>query len=201
MSEKLPDGWSTDQQRLWTGDGGAYAAIGTEVRDFHFYVVVKAPRRATLAEAERDRLNMIAGLEGRHPDISAVEAERDFERLRAIKAIAERDAAHTKIERLNARLDHYVERIDRIVEALDAVRAPQCGGAVDRIRALASRHPSELLRDSMRVTQEENARLKAEQARLRAEIEILRQRVAGAEGYAQHLLAALNAASGLKGLP
>lgn len=57
----------------------------------------------------------------------------------------------------------------------------------------------QLLRDSMRVTQEESARLKADMARKDAEIASLRQRVAASEAYTQHLLAALNAVSGFKG--
>jgi hypothetical protein len=59
----------------------------------------------------------------------------------------------------------------------------------------------QLLRDSMRVTQEESARIKADMARKDAEIASLRQRVAASEAYAQHLLAALNAVSGFKGMP
>ena len=74
----------------------------------------------------------------------------------------------------------------------------------DRLKLIAGLESDpvpQLLRDSMRVTQEESARVKADMARKDAEIAALRQRVAASEAYAQHLLAALNTASGFKGMP
>ena len=74
----------------------------------------------------------------------------------------------------------------------------------DRLKLIAGLESDpvpQLLRDSMRVTQEESARIKAEMASKDAEIAALRQRVVASEAYTQHLLAALNAASGFKRMP
>ena len=136
MSEKLPDGWFVINDEAWNRSDRASAVVRCYGHD-DWRGMVYGPPRMTQEEAEQDRVNLIAGLEGRAGHISVIEAERDA--------------------------------------------VPQ------------------LLRDSMRVTPEEIARLKADMARKDAEIASLRQRVAASEAYAQHLLAALNAVSGFKG--
>lgn len=271
MSEKLPDGW-TKTGRTLTSDDGAIAFVGG-CGGGKMLVTLHGPPRSTMEEAEQDRLNLIAGLEGGADLLKARE----------------------QIDTLLAKLNHAAERHDAIVECLDAIRAPQeatlperiyawrngvqaiitaadrdrdaalkelatlknrragdhaehtamlneinkalnayptiegvtvhygpheIAGAVraqgrahhearaDRLRLMkeldAARECDtvpQLLRDSMRVTQEESARIKADMARKDAEIASLRQRVAASEAYAQHLLAALNAVSGFKGMP
>ena len=114
MSEKLPDGWFGINDEAWNRSDRASAVVRCYCHD-DWQGMVYGPPRMTQAEAEQDRLHLIAGLEGRAGHISAIEAERD--------------------------------------------------------------------------------------ARKDAEIAALRQRVAASEAYAQHLLAALNTASGFKGMP
>ena len=126
MSGKLPDGWFGINDEAWNRFDRASAVVRCYGHD-DWQGMVYCPPRMTQEEAEKDRLHLIAGLEG------------------------------------------------------DTV--PQ------------------LLRDSMRVTQEESIRLKADMARKDAEIAALRQRATASEAYAQHLLAALNAASGFKRMP
>lgn len=263
MSEKLPDGWFNPfPGDLWSHPTGAAADLHRPHGNFR--AAVYGPDRATKEEAERDRLNLIAGLEGGNDLLRAKE----------------------QIDTLTARLDHAAERHDAIVECLNAIHAPREATIPDRIHAwrngvqaiitaadrerdaalkelatIRSRRAGDhaeylatlaeigkalnayptvdgvtvhygpheldgavraqgkalhearkdrarlageleavregdtvpqLLRDSMRVTQEESARLKADMARKDAEIASLRQRVAASEAYAQHLLAALN---------
>lgn len=297
MSGKLPDGWFNPfPGDLWSHPTGATADLHRPHGNFR--AAVYGPDRSTKEEAEQDRLNLIAGLEGGADLLKARE----------------------QIDTLTARLDRAAERHDAIVECLDSLGAPCCGGIPKRIEALAERgegsdalarmgrtlnavraeldnvrrftafsmggavqerdaalkelatlknrragdhaehlatlneiskelnaYPTvdgvtvhygpheiagavraqgkalhearedrarlageleavrdgdpvpQLLRDSMRVTQEESARVKADMARKDAEIAALRQRVAASEAYAQHLLAALNTASGFKG--
>ena len=260
MSGKLPDGWFNPfPGDLWSHPTGAAADLHRPHGNFR--AAVYGPDRTTKEEAERDRLNLIAGLEGGNDLLRAKE----------------------QIDTLTARLDHAAERHDAIVECLNAIHAPREATIPDRIHAwrkaiiTAADHerdaaraelaalrqrrvgdhaehlatlaeiskalnayptvegvtvhygPHEiagavraqgkalhearkdrarlageleavreddtvpqLLRDSMRVTQEESARIKADMARKDAEIASLRQRVAASEAYAQHLLAALN---------
>lgn len=271
VGDKLPDGWWRTGA-TWTTENGAIAVVGG-CAGGKVNIIFHGPPRSTLDEAEQDRLNLIAGLEGGNDLLKARE----------------------QIDTLLAKLDRAAERHDAIVECLDAIRAPQeatiperiyawradvvaiaasfergrdaaraelatlknrragdhaehlatlneigkalnayptiegvtvhysphgLAGAVraqgkalheareDRARLAGELESArerdtvpQLLRDSMRVTQEESARLKADMARKDAEIAALRQRVTASEAYAQHLLAALNAVSGFKGMP
>lgn len=210
MSEKLPDGWAkTDTVNRWKHVGGASAdvyRIGA-----WFSAAVSGPDRTTKEEAEQDRLNLIAGLEGGAGHISAVEAERDaaLKELSTLKSRRAGDHAEhlATLNEISKALNAY-PTVDSVTvhygphELVGAVRAQ--GKALHEARKDRARLAGELeavregdtvpqlLRDSMRVTQEESARLKADMARKDAEIASLRQRVAASEAYAQHLLAALN---------
>ena len=272
MSEKLPDGWFNPfPGDLWSHPTGAAADLHRPHGNFR--AAVYGPDRATKEEAEQDRLNLIAGLEGgadllkareqidtllakldraaeRHDAIveclDAIHApqeatipERIYAWRNGVQAIItaadrERDAALKELATLKSRRagDHaeHLATLNEIGKALNAyptiegvtvhygpnelvgaVRAQ--GKALHEAREDRARLAGELesarerdtvpqlLRDSMRVTQEESARLKADMARKDAEIAALRQRVAASETYAQHLLAALNAASGFKRMP
>ena len=135
----------------------------------NFRAAVYGPDRTTKEEAEQDRLNLISGLDGGNTFDPDIEAKYIRALAKIIGLRKERDRMRSTIEK------------------------QQC-----EINNLKSATP-QLLRDSMRVTQEESARLKADMARKDAEIASLRQRVAASEAYTQHLLAALNAVSGFKG--
>jgi chromosome segregation ATPase len=145
------------------------------------------------------------------------------------RQLEEKSALHrsalTLVQRLREERSGLRDTIATLKHQIDGLKAAACDAA------------PQLLRDSMRVTQEESARLRADlrkvteerDALLRerpnhrlagvfemqdrlveaaenaehqtAEIASLRQRVAVSEAYAQHLLAALNAVSGSKGMP
>ena len=210
MSEKLPDGWFNPfPGDLWRHSTGAAADLHRPHGNFR--AAVYGPDRTTKEEAEQDRLNLIAGLEGGAGRISAVEAERDvaLAELATLKNRRAGDhAGHlATLNEIGKGLNAY-PAVDGVTVHYSphglagAVRAQ--GKALHEARADRLRLAKELevvrdrdtvpqlLRDSMRVTQEESARLKADMARKDAEIAALRQRVAASEAYAQHLLAALN---------
>ena len=330
MSEKRPEGWT-----CVGGDHWRHANKSTA--DMHrphglWAAAVYGPDRQSKAEAETDRLNMIAGLEGRS---SAALTTSCIDNARALRV--ERDAALAKVAHLEAEVKtltearEYLERsINELEDRRDADEAhvadlelelsearlghdaaekrleeSECSlrraltnimglrterdnlrhtiatqqTSIDGLTAAACDVAPQLLRDSMRVTQEENARLRAEVSaltakvitfeayiarhhdanartvqerntcmermeslradlakvtgerdallkerpshrlagvfaiqdrieeaaenaeRLTVEIATLTTRATAAEGYAQHLLAALNAVSGFKGMP
>jgi len=117
MSEKLPEGWTDDGGHGWRHSGGASASVHR--MENRWRAVVVGVERGRQAGAETDRLNMIAGLEGRPtPDLGAAKKESDT---------------------LYARLEASAERHDAVVEKLDALGVPFCGGLVERIEALADR--------------------------------------------------------------
>lgn len=210
MSEKLPDGWFKPfPGDLWRHSTGAAADL--HLPPGNFRAAVYGPDRTTKEEAEQDRLHLIAGLEGRAEDLRAVEAERDaaLAELATLKTRRAGDCAEhlATIHEIGKALNAYLTVVGVTVhygphEIVGAVRAQ--GRALHEARADRLRLMKELeavregdtvpqlLRDSMRVTQEESARIKADMDRKDAEITSLRQRVAASEAYAQHLLAALN---------
>ena len=63
MSEKLPEGWTDDDGHGWRHSGGAGASVHR--MENRWRAVVVGVERGRQTEAETDRLNMIAGLEGR----------------------------------------------------------------------------------------------------------------------------------------
>ena len=219
MSEKLPDGWFGINDEAWNRFDRASAVVRCYCHD-DWQGMVYGPPRMTQAEAEQDRLHLIAGLEGRAEDLRAVEAERDaaLKELAVLKTrrAGERAEHLATIHEIGKALNAYLT-VDSVTvhygthEIANAVRAQ--GKALHEARADRLRLAKELeavrgrntvpqlLRDSMRVTQEESIRLKADMARKDAEIAALRQRATASEAYAQHLLAALNAVSGFKGMP
>ena len=271
MGDKLPDGWWRTGA-TWTTENGAIAVVGG-CAGGKVNIIFHGPPRSTLDEAEQDRLNLIAGLEGganllkareqidtllakldraaeRHDAIveclDAIRApqeatipERIYAWRNGVQAIItaadrERDAALKELATLKSRRagDHaeHLAMLNEISKALNAyptiegmtvhygphelanaVRAQ--GKALHEARADRLRLMKELdavrdgdtvpqlLCDSMQVAQEESARIKAEMASKDAEIAALRQRVVASEAYTQHLLAALNAASGFKRMP
>lgn len=253
MSEKIPDGWWRTGA-TWTTESGAIAVVGG-CAGGKVNVTFHGPPRSIQEEAEQDRLNLIAGLEGGAGRISAVEAERDaaFKELATLKIRRAGDHAEhlATLNEISKALNAYPAvdgvtvhygpheiagavraqgkalheaRKDRARLAGELEAAQEAGTAFgpdvearyiralakivglrkerDRMRSTIEKQQGEidglkaatpqLLRDSMRVTQEESARLKADMARKDAEIASLRQRVAASEAYAQHLLAALN---------
>ena len=126
------------------------------------------------------------------------EARKDRARL-AGELEAVREAGNTFGPDVEAEYIRALAKIVGLRKERDRMRSTieKQQGEIDGLKAATP----QLLRDSMRVTQEESARLKADMARKDAEIAALRQRVAASEAYAQHLLAALNAVSGFKGMP
>jgi chromosome segregation ATPase len=122
MSEKLPEGWTDDDGHGWRHSGGAGASVHRI--ENRWRAVVVGVERGRQTEAGTDRLNMIAGLEGRlTPDL---------------------EAAQKEIDTLYARLEASAERHDAVVEKLDALGVPFCGGLVERIEALASERDAAL---------------------------------------------------------
>ena len=151
MSEKLPEGWICDGPYMWRRHDLASASVSPVGR--LLVASVHGPKRATKEEADTDRLNMIANLDGRQSAaleealalIESMVVERNellhgadvaAERFRSLTV--ERDAALIRVSDLEYARANGLRYSKAVVEKLDALGVPHCGGLVERIEALAS---------------------------------------------------------------
>lgn len=143
MSEVLPDGWICDGPYMWRRHDLASASVSPVGR--LLVASIHGPKHATEAEANTDRLNMIAGLEGR-PSAALDEALALIESMvvERNELLHAADLAAERAEKYEASLDRASARIDAVVEKLDALGVPSCGGLVERIEALATQRNAAL---------------------------------------------------------